>query len=383
MESNNIIRADYFPDIPRTEIARRSKYKYSLNDLSGLGGGFAVAAAALAEATMNQTSTEGLYRCVFPDGVTGKLASFKDGTGYLGTIMGQNGIAGQARWIPAEASSVGVAVDPVTLAVAVAVMSVNKKLDRIQKTQAEILKFLHQDKESRLEGAVNTLADIIDQYRFNSFNALWKSSKLTVVTTIKGEAESNVIFYRKQITDNLEKQKTLHDYRAADKLKSELEANFRYYQLSLYLYAYASFEEVILGDNYDKAYLNHMSSKIRENAIQYKIDYTECYNELEAYMKGSLEAVALSGIGNAGKTVGKKIAQIPIINKSPVDEALIAGGNKLKKLGSSHGKRAMGSFSENQDVDIQLFLHNIETINEISNQPAEILFDKDNIYICE
>lgn len=383
METNKIITAEYFPDIPRTEIARRSKFKYSLSELSGLGGGFAVAAAAVADAAMNQTSTEGLYRCVFPDGVTGKLASFKDGTGYLGTIMGQNGIAGQARWIPAEASSVGVAVDPVTLAVAVAVMSVNKKLDSIQKTQAEILRFLHQDKESKLEGSVNILADILEQYQFNSDKALWKIGKLTAVTAIKGTAEENIIFYRKEIMNNLDKQKSLHDYRTADKLQSDLESNFKYYQLSLYLYAYASFEEVLLGDNYDSNYLERMSRKIRENAIQYKIDYTTCYDELEAYMKGSIEAVALSGIGNVGKAMGKKMAQIPLINKGSVDEALIAGGNKLKKLGSRHGKRAMSSFSDNQDVEIHLFLHNIETINEMSNQCTEILFDRDNIYICE
>jgi hypothetical protein len=36
---------------------------------------------------MKTPSNEGIYRCVFPKGVSGHLAAFKDGSGMLGTIM--------------------------------------------------------------------------------------------------------------------------------------------------------------------------------------------------------------------------------------------------------------------------------------------------------
>ena len=37
---------------------------------------------------------------------------------------------------------------------------------------------------------------------------------------------------------------------------------------------------------------------------------------------------------------------------------------------------------QNRDVGIQLFLNSIDTINEVSNRPVELLFDQENIYIC-
>ena len=79
---------------------------------------------AIAEAAKEAAPGEGLYRCVFPEGVTGELAAFKDGSGLLGTIMNEEGIVGQARWIPAEGKSIALAINPVTLAIAVAMMNI-------------------------------------------------------------------------------------------------------------------------------------------------------------------------------------------------------------------------------------------------------------------
>lgn len=125
-----------------------------------------------------------------------------------------------------------------------------------------------------------------------------------------------------------------------------------------------------------------MSEKIRNYAFQYRKDYTECYDQLENYMKGTVQATALSGIGNASKAAGEAIAKMPLISKGPVDEALVAVGNKIKGIGAKHGKAAMRDFKDNRDVGIQLFLNSIDTINEVSNRPVELLFDRENIYIC-
>lgn len=354
-----------------------------MDDLSTLGSGFAVVANELSNTAKSAPSDkEVLYRCVFQKGVTGHLAEFKDGSGYTGTIVNETGLAGQARWIPVEGTEQVLQFNPTTLMIATALMNINQKLDQIVATQEEILKFLHEDKEAVLEGAVNMLSDTLEQYRYNSSQELWKSGKLTSVTNIKGKAESNIIFYRKQITNAFANVKRIHAYQDADKLKSKLEHNFKYYQLSCYIYAYASFLEVILGNNFSEEYLNHMSGKIREYSYQYRVDYTKCYDELEEYMKGSIQAVALSGLGKAGKVAGKAIGRIPVINRGPVDEALIAAGSSIKKMGSKHGKNAMRDFRNNRDAGIRMFLGNIDTINEMSNRPLEILFDKETVYIC-
>lgn len=382
MEHTQSLNAEYCPEILKNKVEKRSKYKFSLKDLSGLGSGFSVAAAAIAEAVIKNPSDKGLYRCVFPGGVTGSLASFKDGSGYLGTIMNDSGIIGQARWIPAESGMVTLPIDPVTFAVAVAMVNINRKLDVIQETQAEILRFLNQDKESSLEGSVNSLTDIMRQYRFNDDNEIWKSGSLTVVKTIKGKAENNIIFYRKDITAALHKQKTVHSYQDADKIKRALERAFKYYQLSVYIFAYASFLEVILAGNYHQDYLRYMSSKIEDYSNQYRVDYTKCYDQLEDYMKSSIQAAALSKIGKAGTTAGKALGKVPLLRKGPVDEALIAAGKKINNAGAVHGKSAMRDFRNNRDTGIQMFVSNIEIINELSNRPVEVLFDKEGVYFC-
>ena len=70
--------------------------KIPFTEIAALGGSF----ASVAE-TMATPAAEGIYRCVFPKGVTGTLAMAKDGSGPLGTIM-NDGIVGQARWIPVD-----------------------------------------------------------------------------------------------------------------------------------------------------------------------------------------------------------------------------------------------------------------------------------------
>ena len=382
MENDEMIKAEYFPSVSRGEIVRRSKYRMSLRDLSGLGSGFSLAAAAFAKAAKTAPSGEVLYRCVFPKGVHGKLAAFKDGSGLLGTIINEKGIAAQARWIPVKGGSTEMVFDPVTLALAVVMMEIKKKLDIIQETQVEILQFLHRDKESELEGSINALADILEQYRFNDDNAIWKSGKLTVVTTIKGKAESNIIFYRKCIAAEMDKQRAFHSYSDAEKVKKSLERFFKYYQLSVYLSAYASFLEVVLAGNYEQDYLEHMAAKIREYAFQYRMDYSNCYERLEEYMKGSLQAVVLGRIGKAGTAAGKMLAKVPILSKGPVDEALIMAGKKIEGAGVDRGKTAMKDFRNIRDAGTEVFARNIETFNELCNRPLEVLFDGDEVYLC-
>ena len=72
-----------------------------------------------------------------------------DGSGNLGTIMDGNNIVGQAHWIKADSQVMTTTIpyNPTVLFMAMALMSIDKKLDKIQETQKEILRFLELDKE--------------------------------------------------------------------------------------------------------------------------------------------------------------------------------------------------------------------------------------------
>lgn len=379
---NQIIKAEYIPSASHDEIDTRSSFKLPVDDLSDLGSTFAIIASEIGRAIDDSHNSEGLYRCVFPEGVTGKLATFKDNPEYnLGTIINENGLAGQARWKPFEAKSAIMSINPAVIAIAVAVFNINQKLDQIEDTTREILQFLQQDKESVLEATVNTLADIFDHYRFNSDNDLWKVSQLTVVTTIKGKAEQSIIFYRKEIEKAIRETRRLHVNYQVDKAGRKIQHHFKYYQLGVYLYAYASFLEVVLNGNFRKDYLDHICEKLREYSQQYRFDYTEIYDRLESYTKSSVETIALKGIGKASKGIGSAIGRIPVVSRGPVDEALIAAGNSAKNLSRKHSNSTMRAFRNNRDAGIQLFLENIDKVNQISNKPVEILFNRDMVYI--
>lgn len=380
--NNQIIKAEYFPSVPRHEIAARSSFKLPVNDLLSLGNAFGVIASEVVRAAGSSHNSEGLYRCVFPEGVTGKLATFINHPEYnLGTIINENGLAGQARWKPVETKSAIMSINPTAIAIAVAVFNINQKLEQIEDTTREILQFLQQDKESELEASVNNLADIFDHYRFNSDNDLWKVSQLTVVTTIKGKAEQSIFFYRKEIEKAVRETSRLHANYQVDKAGRKIQHHFKYYQLGVYLYAYASFLEVMLNGNFQKEYLDYISEKLREYSQQYRFDYTEIYDRLESYAKSSVETMALKGIGKASKGIGSAIGKIPVVSRGPVDEALIAAGNTAKNLSRKHSNSTMRTFRNNRDAGIQLFLENIDKVNQICNKPVEILFDRDMVYI--
>lgn len=380
-KTKRMIETLYYPFIPRDEIASKCRFKISKDDLVGVGGPIAAIAGEMAKLVINPSSNEGLYRCVFPDGVSGVLAQANDGSGYLGTIM-NNGIVGQARWIPVEGSATTIPVDPVTIAIAVALVGINKKLDDVKQTQNDILHFLESDKESTLKGSVNALSEIMNDYKYNFDNWTWKNGKFVIASDIKNKAENSIIFYRDIIRNEMDKRNILHSNQQAQKTINKMQQYFKCYQLSVYLYAYASFVEVVLGDNYNREYLDKVSERIEDYSFHYYQEYTECYELLSKYSGSSVETAALKGLGSASKSVGNVIAKIPIIRRGFVDEALIAAGEAATKMSSENYEASLREFNDKQGAGAYLFVENIETLNLLNNQSIEMMFDRDAIYIC-
>lgn len=139
---------------------------------------------------------------------------------------------------------------------------------------------------------------------------------------------------------------------------------------------------MVLGGNFTKEYLKHTSDKIEEYLLQYRLDYSKCYAELEDYSLSSLQTKILNGLGTVGTLTGNVIGKIPALSKSPVDEALIAAGKGIQKLSSKHTDKVMKEFQNNRESGIRLFAENIAVLNEISNNPVEVLFDQEELYIC-
>lgn len=143
--------------------------KIPFTEIVALGGSFAGIVN-----TLSTPATEGIYRCVFPKGVTGTLAMAKDGSGALGTIMNSSGIAGQARWIPVDKAVGPACVE--AMMIAVSVLAVVKQINDIKDGQKEIIEILERDKKSQLLTDYDILASYMEDYKY-----YWENDASVVV----------------------------------------------------------------------------------------------------------------------------------------------------------------------------------------------------------
>lgn len=163
------------------------------------------------------------------------------------------------------------------------------------------------------------------------------------------------------------------------KLKEELKD----YQLALYTYAFASFLEIMLLENFDAPFLESVKKRIEGYAFQYRAIYTECFYQIEKRSKSSVESMVAKGVAGFSKGVGETIRKIPVVNKGPADEALLFTGETVEKLADRKIGSAVGVLFEAKDNCTLPFIRNIEEVKKIYNEPLEVLFDGDGVYFFE
>ena len=81
------------------------------------------------------------------------------------------------------------------------------------------------------------------------------------------------------------------------------------------------------------------------------------------------------------KFTGEAIAKVPLISKTQIDETLISTGEKFGELDSKRTSETMKQFLEKQSAYVRPFIENINKINSLYNQPLELLFDTENLYL--
>ncbi len=146
---------------------------------------------------------------------------------------------------------------------------------------------------------------------------------------------------------------------------NKLQAQFKDYQLALYLYSYSTFLEVLLLGNFGKGYLNSVEHRIAEYSFQYRELYTDCYNLMESYSKSSIQVGMLNGLATASKFMGNAIAKVPVISKSQLDENLIEASGKLGLHGEKRATGALERFISTRSNVTQPFIENIRVVNAL------------------
>lgn len=356
----------------KNEISVQTYSKIPLSRLTALGTGFEPVVSAIQQVTSHGQATSGFYKVTIPKGT--HLAQFKEKSGFLGTAVGEHGIVGQAQLNP-------LLCDPTMLLVAAALANIDKKLDAIQEVQQEMLDFLAQKEKSALKADLNFLMDIQNNYKYNWNSEKYKVANHAKVLDIRQEAARQIDFYQEQIKKQLGKKTLLHSDHDVQKMLEKVQGEFKEYQLALYIYGFAYFLEVMLQENYEKAYLSAIAKRIDEMSFQYREFYSLAYSQIENLSKSSLQAHLFGGLSAINKGAGTAIAKIPGINKSQIDETLIEAGERIGAYKNRRVQTTMQQLLERQSSCVRPFIDNINAVNRLYNEPVTLIFNHDTLYL--
>ena len=356
----------------KNEISVQTYSKIPLSRLTALGTGFEPVVSAIQQVTSHGQATSGFYKVTIPKGT--HLAQFKEKSGFLGTAVGEHGIVGQAQLNP-------LLCDPTMLLVAAALANIDKKLDAIQEVQQEMLDFLTQKEKSALKADLNFLMDIQNNYKYNWNSEKYKAANHAKVLDIRQEAARQIDFYQEQIKKQLGKKALLHSDHDVQKMLEKVQGEFKEYQLALYIYGFAYFLEVVLQENYEKAFLSAIAKRIDKMAFQYREFYSLAYSQIENLSKSSLQAHLFGGLSAINKGAGTAIAKIPGINKSQIDETLIEAGERIGAYKNRRVQTTMQQLLERQSSCVRPFIDNINAVNRLYNEPVTLIFNHDTLYL--
>lgn len=349
--------------------------KIPFTEIAALGGSF----AGIAE-TLATPAAEGLYRCVFPKGVTGTLAMAKDGSGALGTIL-NDGIVGQARWIPVD-KTLGPACLKATL-VAVAVLTIIKQVQDIKDGQKEIISILERDKKSQLLADYDLLASYMDDYKFYWENDASLVVNLNQVKNIKRNAMKDLRSYIEQIEGMLSAKKNLLKMQSASYKVGQLLDRFVHYKLALHVFAVSEYMEIMLSKNFQAEYLSKIEDEMREHAMKFRKLYTACFDKIEQLKKEAVTTQAANKLADVSRSVGNFIGKIPVVKEGPVDEFLIGVGDSISEAEKKRLEKTLAFFIQYKDSGLIPIADHISMINQLSNKPVVMLYDKKTIRFHE
>lgn len=363
---------EFYPTFLDEQPNLDNSIKISFSKLAAMGTVFVPVASALQNIIGQGQS--GLYWAALPN--EGHLAALKDGRGFLGSVLSNanNQVMGQASFIP-------VSVDPLAVAAAATLYCIDMKLDQIQQSQQEILNFLVEKNKAELKANLLFLYDILNNYKYNWNNENYKSSNYTKVLDIKQESSRNIIFSRKQITAEIDKKSLLNTDEDIKKRLKKIQSLFEDYQIALYSYAFSSYLEIMLLENFESSFIDGVANKIEDYSFQYRELYTQCYTQFESVSKSSIQTNILKGLSSVSSITGKVIEKVPLISKSEIDETLIEAGNKLESLSMKRVNLTLQSLIAKQSSCVRPFVDNIRTVKCLYNDPIKILVDNENIYI--
>ena len=269
-------------------------------------------------------------------------------------------------------------LDPTVMMMSVALAGIEAQLGEIKELNKKILSFLEEEKESEIESDLEILNRSINDFKYNLEDEKYLINNHKQVMDIKRTANKNMLFYKKQINDDLSKDKFFTINATMNSIIGEIEKKFKYYRLSLYIYSFSSLMEILLLGNYQSDYLLSKRNELDELDNEYTNTFYNTLDYIKKNANKSLEGNMLAGLGSAGKAIGNLAEKAKIKN---VDSWLSERGDTLKQTGQNIKDNFINKFDEIKESNSKSFINQIEKIDCIYNKTKEIYFDSEKIYL--
>ena len=271
--------------------------------------------------------------------------------------------------------------DPTMLFMAAALAQINQKLDAIQDTVNEMFEYMRLKDKAELRGNVKTLEDVLEAYRYNWNNDIWRKNAHMKVVDVKQESEQAIIHLRAQIKTKMKEKGPIELRLAVGGRLDEVLDRLKEYQLATYTYSFAAFLEPMLSENFDEAYLNAIAAKISDCGNEYRKLYTECYNVIEESSKGTADAMALRGASAAFAGLSSFVRQTPLGERTSVDEALEKVGRGVGNFNEGQTRNLMEKLQHAKAPNVLPFKQSLEVVNNLHNHPYQLAADGENVYL--
>lgn len=371
IEMNNYM----LTDIKKENL--NSCYCLSISKLTEISPIAAPTANTIKNIVENGTSkTNKLYR-ITNLGKNDSLKAMKDGKTFWGAIKKSDNTSAMAKLKEVNPSNL-MALDPTIMMMSFALAGIESELGEIKEISKKILSFLQNDKESEIESDLQILNRSINDFRFNLNDEKYLLNNHKQVMDIKRTANKNMLFYKKEIEDDIVKNKILTTSNSMKSIIDEIQKKFKYYRLSLYIYSFSTLMEILLLGNYGSEYLLNKKNELDSLDKEYSKIFNDSLEYIKKNAGKSLESNVLLGLGSAGKAIGDLVEKVNIKN---VDTWLNEKGDNLRKTGKNIEDNYANKFERVKDTYSNTFSNQIEKINIIYNNTKEIYFDKDKIYL--
>lgn len=368
----------------RANINSKKSISFPIAELSTLGAGVSSLIPTFNAVTQTTTiASEGLYRIANAAiGDTLKIAKDGNAWGAMKTATGKSKMVKLSEAGPLTATSQAVnAFNPATMMMAAALYSIEKNIDEIKATQKKILDFLQIEKESSIEADVEALTNIVSNYKHTWNNELQVKSNHQTVNDIKIRARGSINSYKKQINNIISSKQIIVLQGKVNSTFVELEKMFKYYRLSLYSFSLASMLEILLSGNQNEEYISKSKDEILDLSNSYREIFESSSIYLEKLGHSEVEANLVKGVGATSKAIGKVVANIPLVEKGPVDEFFQSSGSHLQKNARGMKKKAVKQFATLSNPGTNVFVNKMDDMAIIYNPNNQIYFDKEKVYL--